>query len=74
MNLEFNRSYKYKELCNALDLELKTGKARSLQINKIQEIQKQDKKVVLEISDVMEKVNNGFFEYSIKQKAVTKDI
>ena len=44
------------------------------QINKIQEIQKQDKKVVLEISDVMEKVNNGFFEYSIKQKAVTKDI
>ncbi len=44
------------------------------QINKIQEIQKQDKKVVLEISDVMEKVNNGFFEYSIKQVAVTKDI
>ena len=44
------------------------------QIKKIEEIQKQDKKVVLEISDVMEKVNNGFFEYSIKQKAVTKDI
>ncbi|MDD2896806.1 MAG: methyl-accepting chemotaxis protein [Aliarcobacter sp.] len=44
------------------------------QIEKIQEIQKQDKKVVLEISDVMEKVNNGFFEYSIKQVAVTKDI
>ncbi len=44
------------------------------QIKKIEEIQEQDKKVVLEISDVMEKVNNGFFEYSIKQKAVTKDI
>ena len=44
------------------------------QIIKIEEIQEQDKKVVLEISDVMEKVNNGFFEYTIKQKAVTKDI
>mgnify|MGYP003583423517 FL=1 len=44
------------------------------QIKKIEQIQEQDKKVVLEISDVMEKVNNGFFEYTIKQKAVTKDI
>ncbi|MDD3055853.1 MAG: methyl-accepting chemotaxis protein [Aliarcobacter sp.] len=44
------------------------------QIIKIEQIQEQDKKVVLEISDVMEKVNNGFFEYTIKQKAVTKDI
>lgn len=30
------------------------------QIKKIEQIQEQDKKVVLEISDVMEKVNNGF--------------
>ena len=44
------------------------------QIKRIEEIQEQDKKVVHEISDVMEKVNNGFFEYTIKEKAVTKDI
>jgi len=44
------------------------------QIIRIEQIQEQDKKVVLEISDVMEKVNNGFFEYSIKQRAATKDV
>ncbi|MBY0541000.1 MAG: nitrate- and nitrite sensing domain-containing protein, partial [Campylobacterales bacterium] len=49
-------------------------KEMNKQIIKIEQIQEQDKKVVLEISDVMEKVNNGFFEYTIKQKAVTKDI
>ena len=46
----------------------------NLQIKKIEDIQEHDKKVILEISDVMEKVNNGFFEYTIKEKAITKDI
>jgi methyl-accepting chemotaxis protein len=46
----------------------------NIQIKKIEDIQEHDKKVVLEISDVMEKVNNGFFEYTIKEKAITKDI
>ena len=46
----------------------------NIQIKKIEDIQKHDKKVILEISDVMEKVNNGFFEYTIKEKAITKDI
>ena len=46
----------------------------NLQIKKIEDIQEHDKKVILEISDVMEKVNNGFFEYTIKEKAITKNI
>ncbi len=46
----------------------------NIQIKKIEEIQEHDKKVILEISDVMEKVNNGFFEYTIKEKAITKNI
>ena len=46
----------------------------NIQIKKIEDIQEHDKKVILEISDVMEKVNNGFFEYTIKEKAITKDI
>ena len=49
-------------------------KEMNSQIIRIEQIQEQDKKVVLEISDVMEKVNNGFFEYTIKQKAATKDV
>ena len=46
----------------------------NLQIMKIEKIIEKDKKVVLEITDVMEKVNNGFFEYSIKQNAATKEL
>ena len=34
-------------------------------VNEIEKIIEQDKKVVNEISDVMEKVANGFFQYSI---------
>jgi methyl-accepting chemotaxis protein len=49
-------------------------KEMNIQIKKIEDIQEHDKKVILEISDVMEKVNNGFFEYTIKEKAITKDI
>lgn len=36
MNLEFNKSYKYKELCNALNLEPKTGRTKIYQLKKIQ--------------------------------------
>ena len=44
------------------------------QVLKIEKIIEKDKNVVLEITDVMEKVNNGFFEYSIKQTAATKEL
>lgn len=33
-----------------------------------------DKRVIKEITDIMEKVNNGFFEYSIKTKSSTKEL
>jgi methyl-accepting chemotaxis protein len=44
------------------------------QISKIEKIIEKDKNIVLEITDVMEKVNNGFFEYSIKSTAATKEL
>ena len=44
------------------------------QVLKIEKIIEKDKNVVLEITDVMGKVNNGFFEYSIKQTAATKEL
>ncbi|QKF78455.1 methyl-accepting chemotaxis protein [Arcobacter defluvii] len=46
----------------------------NIQIEKIEKIIENDKKVVLEITDIIEKVNNGFFEYSIKTKASTKEL
>ena len=49
-------------------------KNMNIQVLKIEKIIEKDKNVVLEISDVMEKVNNGFFEYSIKQTAATKEL
>ncbi len=44
------------------------------QILKIEQIIEQDKKVVVEISDVIGKVVNGFFEYSINQRAATSEV
>jgi methyl-accepting chemotaxis protein len=44
------------------------------EVSKIEKIIEKDKNVVLEITDVMEKVNNGFFEYSIKQTSATKEL
>ncbi|MBU0924175.1 nitrate- and nitrite sensing domain-containing protein [bacterium] len=44
------------------------------QVLKIEKIIEKDKNVVLEITDVIGKVNNGFFEYSIKQTAATKEL
>ncbi len=44
------------------------------QVLRIEKIIEKDKNVVLEITDVMGKVNNGFFEYSIKQIAATKEL
>jgi methyl-accepting chemotaxis protein len=44
------------------------------QVLRIEKIIEKDKNVVLEITDVMGKVNNGFFEYSIKQTAATKEL
>lgn len=44
------------------------------QINKIEKIMEQDKKVVLEISDIVEKVSNGFFEYKIHEVGATNEV
>jgi methyl-accepting chemotaxis protein len=49
-------------------------KNMNLQISKIEKIIEKDKNIVLEITDVMEKINNGFFEYSIKSTAATKEL
>jgi methyl-accepting chemotaxis protein len=46
----------------------------NIQVEKIEQIMENDKKVVIEITDIMEKVNNGFFEYSIKTKASSKEL
>ncbi len=44
------------------------------QIKKIEKIIEQDKKVVAEISDIMGKVSNGFFEYKIHQEGATTEV
>ena len=44
------------------------------QIKKIKKIIEQDKKVVSEISDIMGKVSNGFFEYKIHEKGGTLEV
>ena len=44
------------------------------QIEKVEAILEQDKKVVVEIDDVMGKVANGFFAYRIKQKAASDEL
>ena len=49
-------------------------KNMNIQISKIEKIIEKDKNVVLEITDIMEKINNGFFEYSIKENAATKEL
>src|SRR5574344_1849720 len=49
-------------------------KNMNTQVSKIEQIIENDKNVILEITDIMEKVNNGFFEYSIKTKSSTKEL
>ena len=44
------------------------------QVEKIEKIIENDKDVVREITDIIEKVNNGFFEYTIKAKTSTKEL
>ncbi len=44
------------------------------QMEKISAIIEQDKKVVLEIEDVVRKVNNGFFGYSVKSEGASKEV
>ncbi len=44
-------------------------KNMNTQVSKIEQIIENDKNVILEITDIMEKVNNGFFEYTIKTKS-----
>jgi len=44
------------------------------QIKKTEFIIEQDKKVVMEIDDIMSKVSSGFFGYTIKQKGATNEV
>ncbi len=44
------------------------------QVQKIEKFIEQDKKVVAEISDVVVKISNGFFEYSIHEKGATSEV
>ena len=44
------------------------------QIIKIKKIIEQDRKVVVELSDVVEKVSNGFLGYQIHQSGATKEV
>lgn len=44
------------------------------QILKTEAILEQDKKVVVEITDIIEKVSNGFFEYTIHSNGGTKEV
>ncbi len=46
----------------------------TLKFLKIEQIIENDKNVILEITDIMEKVTNGFFEYTIKTKSSTKEL
>jgi len=46
----------------------------STQVKKVEETMEQDHRVVLEIDDVMQKVSNGFFGYTVKQHAATKEV
>jgi len=44
------------------------------QILKTEKLIEQDKKVVIEINDVMDKVANGFFGYTIKEIGATREV
>ncbi len=44
------------------------------QIDKVTKIIEQDKKVVAEIEDVVHKVSNGFFGYSVKEKGASAEV
>ena len=44
------------------------------QVQKIERVIENDKNVVREITDIIEKVNNGFFQYTIKAKTSTKEL
>ncbi len=44
------------------------------QIDKVTKIIEQDKKVVAEIEDVVQKVSNGFFGYSVKEKGASTEV
>ncbi|RXJ66432.1 chemotaxis protein [Halarcobacter ebronensis] len=44
------------------------------QMEKVKEIIEQDRRVVAEISDVVEKVSNGFLQYSINEKGATQEV
>jgi methyl-accepting chemotaxis protein len=46
----------------------------NLQVEKTEKLIEQDKKVVVEINDVMDKVANGFFGYTIKEKGATNEV
>ena len=50
------------------------NKHMNTQMQKVKKIIEQDRRVVAEISDVVEKVANGFLEYNISQKGATNEV
>ena len=80
-NLNNFLSYSLKEVDHIDLLELK-GKDEfaimnsnmNQRVNDIENIMLQDKKVLNEIADVMEKIANGFFVYTIKEEAASAEL
>jgi methyl-accepting chemotaxis protein len=79
LNYFFSYAVREKEYMKAMDvigsdefaqmtIEMNEG------INKTTYIIEQDKKVVKEIDDVMSKVSNGFFTYTIHEKGATQEV
>ena len=59
---------------NGTDEFAQMTKDMNAQIKKTEYIIEQDKKVVVEIDDIMSKVSSGFFGYTIKQKGATNEV
>ncbi|XOB63743.1 methyl-accepting chemotaxis protein [Campylobacterota bacterium DY0563] len=59
---------------NGKDEFAKMNQHMNEQMQKVKSIIEQDRNVVAEISDVVEKVSNGFLEYNINQKGATNEV
>ncbi|WP_321315398.1 methyl-accepting chemotaxis protein [Halarcobacter sp.] len=59
---------------NGKDEFAKMNEHMNKQMQKVKSIIEQDREVVAEITDVVEKVSNGFLEYNINQKGATNEV
>jgi len=82
-NEDLQHSFEYvireKEDFQAIDIKGKDEFAQmSIHMNnqmvKVKDIIEQDKKVISEITDIVQKVSNGFLGYAINQKGATKEV